>query len=84
MSGVLRRQIEKAREIERRIVQGDARICRPAFGAVCKALWPFKTAEELAFRAGCCVRTAGYEISGERDPSAQSIQAVINEIVPKR
>ncbi len=68
MSGVLRREVEKAREI----------------GAVCKALWPFKTAEELASRVGCSVRAAAYEISGERDPSAQSILAVVNEITPRR
>ncbi len=84
MSGVLRTQIDKAREIERRIVQGDARMCRPAFGVVCKALWPFKTAEELAARVGCSVRAAAYEISGERDPSAQSLMVVMNEITPKR
>jgi hypothetical protein len=84
MSGVLRREIEKTREIERRIVQGDARICRPAFGVVCKALWPFKTAEELAARVGCAVRTAAYEISGEREPSAQSLLAVMTEITPRK
>ena len=84
MSGVLRREIDKAREIERRIVHGDARMCRPAFGAVCKALWPFKTAEELAARVGCSVRAAAYEISGERDPSAQSLMVIMNEITPKK
>jgi hypothetical protein len=84
MHGTLQRQVEGARKIERAIVQGDARLCRPAFGIVCKALWPLKTAETLASIIGCAVRTAGYEISGERDPSAQSILAVMNAITPKR
>ncbi len=53
------------------------------FGAVCKALWPSKTAEELASRVGCTVRTAAYEISGERQPSAQSILSIVAEITPK-
>ena len=84
MSGVLQRRAAQAREIERAIVQGDARLCRSAFGTVCKALWPYKTAEELASRTGFGVRAAGYEISGERHPSAQSIKAIIDEIIPPR
>jgi hypothetical protein len=82
MRTVYEREVANATKIERAIVQGDARMCRPAFGIVCKALWPIKTAEELAARVGCSVRTAGYELSGERDPSAQSLLAVIREITP--
>ena len=84
MSGVLQARVEEARKIERTIVQGDAHLCSPAFGRVCKALWPVKTAEELASRVGCCVRTAAYEIAGDRAPSAHSILAIIKEIVPPR
>lgn len=51
---------------------------------VCKALWPLKTAEELAVRVGCSVRAAAYEISGEREPSALSLLAVMTEITPRR
>jgi hypothetical protein len=54
------------------------------FGKVCKAIWPFKTAEELASRVGCSVRAAAYEISGEREPSVHSLQAVINAMIPQR
>lgn len=82
MSGTLQKQVAKQRQIERTIMQGGARLCSPAFGRVCKTLWPLKTAEELASRVGCSIRAAGYEISGERHPSAQSILAVIAAITP--
>lgn len=73
-------QIGEATKIQRTLVQGTARLCSSAFGRACKGLWPFKTAEELALRVGCAVRTAAYEISGEREPSARSIAAVVVEI----
>jgi hypothetical protein len=82
MHGTLAKRVAEARSIERSIVQGTARICSSKFGIVCKALWPIKTAEELASRVGCTVRTAAYEISGEHHPSSQSILAVLNEITP--
>lgn len=84
MRSVYERNIAEARETERAIVQGDARICSPIFGRVCKAIWPTKTAEELAAKVGCAVRTAAYEISGEREPSAHSLLVVMTEMVPKR
>ena len=84
MHGSFQKRVDEARKIERAIVQGDARMCRPAFGVVCKALWPIKTAETLAALVGCGVRAAAYEISGEREPSALSILAVMTEITPKR
>lgn len=84
MRSVFEERVENARAIERKILRGDARYCSaPPFGRVCKALWPLKTAEELASRTGASVRTAGYEISGEQHPSAQSIRAVLEEIIPK-
>ena len=42
-------------------------------------MWPIKTAEELAARIGCSVRAAAYQISGEQEPTARAIQAVVNE-----
>ncbi len=84
MHGTLQIRVDEARKIERNIVHGAATICRPAFGAACKGLWPHKTAEELASRVGCSVRAAAYQISGEHEPSARSIQAIVNEILPKR
>jgi len=84
MRTVYEREVANATKIQRAIVQGDARLCRPQFGVACKALWPVKTAETLAAIVGCSVRAAAYEISGEREPSALSILAVITEITPKR
>jgi hypothetical protein len=75
-------QVAETTETARTLMRGDARLCSPNFGKVCKAIWPFKTCEELAARVGCSVRAAAYEISGERHPSAQSILAVIDAIVP--
>lgn len=84
MRTVYEREIADAQKIERAIVQGNARLCSPTFGKVCKTIWPIKTAEQLASQVGCAVRTAAYEISGEREPSALSILAVMIAITPKR
>lgn len=84
MRTVYEREIANAAKIERAIVQGGARLCRPAFGAACKGVWPTKTAETLAALVGCAVRTAAYEISGEREPSARSIAVLINEVTKRQ
>lgn len=76
-------RVAEAREIECTLVQGTARLCSRKFGRVCKALWPVKTAEYLAAAVGCAVRTAAYEIAGEREPSARSLLAVCNEIMQR-
>lgn len=84
MRSVYEERVTDARAIERTIVQGAARLCSgSAFGRACKGIWPFKTAEELAARVGCAVRTAAYEISGEREPSARSIAAVVVEMTKR-
>jgi len=83
MRSVYEERISEARETERALMQGAARLCNPVFGRVCKAIWPIKTAENLAGEVGCSVRAAAYEISGERHPSAQSILVVIQAIVPR-
>ena len=83
MRSVYEERVSEAREIERTLVQGTARLCSSPFGRVCKALWPFKTAEELASRVGCAVRTAAYEISGEREPSARSVAVIVVEITKR-
>lgn len=71
----------RAEQIEtvRNLSQGTARICSARFGAAWKGLFPFKAAEELAVRTGCSVRTAAYQLSGEHEPSAKSIAALVNE-----
>ena len=83
MRTVYEERIAEASEIERNLLQGNARICSCPFAIVCKAIWPRKTAEELAAVTGCSVRTASYEISENR-PSAQSISAIVALITPAR
>ncbi len=83
MQSTYERRIAEAAKIERTLVQGDARLCSPNFGKAWKALYPHKPAEQLAAKVGCKVRTAAYEISGERHPSAQSIKALIDAVVPE-
>lgn len=84
MHGVLPHRIDDARKIERTLVQGTARLCISSFGAAWKGIFKHKAAEELALRAGCSVRAAAYEISGEREPSARSLAALIVECTKKR
>jgi transcriptional regulator with XRE-family HTH domain len=70
-------------ETVRKLSHGTARICSARFGAAWKGLFPFKAAEELAARTGCSVRTASYQLSGEHEPSARAIAALVNEIVKR-
>jgi hypothetical protein len=83
MSALLQTRADEARSIERKVLQGTARICIPIFGRVCKAIWPVKTAEQLAAAIDCSVRAAAYQISGESEPSARAV-AVIADLITKR
>lgn len=76
-------KVSEQTEIQRTIVQGTARLCSGNFGKVCKALWPYKTAEQLASLVGCSIRAAAYEISGEREPSARSVAVIVVEITKR-
>ena len=67
-------------QIQRNVLQGNARICSGNFGKHCKVIWPTKTAEHLALAVGCSVRAAAYQISGEHPPSDRAMLAVINAI----
>lgn len=60
----------------------DKIVCRK-FGAVAKLLWPHKTAAHLASIAGANERTATRWISGEFEPPAIVIAAVIVEITKR-
>lgn len=83
MRSVYEQRVAEQIEIRRTIEQSPARTCGPNyFGRVCKVLWPLKTAEELAAKVGCSVRTAEYEVSGERPPSGQSLLVVMAMITP--
>ena len=84
MRSVYEARTSEATKIERTIVQGNARLCSSIFGRVCKAIWPVKTAEQLAAAVGCSVRAAAYEISGEREPSARSIAVIVVKITNRQ
>ena len=84
MRSVYEERVAETRQIERRLVQGDARLCIGNFGRAWKGIFSAKAAEELAARVPCAVRTAAYEISGEREPSARSLAVLIDLVVPRR
>jgi len=83
MRSVYEDRVAEATETQRNLLQGSARVCSANFGKAWKGIFPRKAAEELAARVGCSVRTAGYELSGEHEPSARAIAALINLCVSK-
>ena len=50
------------------------------FGTIVLALWPEDAAAELARRARCTKRAAGFYIHGKRKFSARALNAVIAEL----
>jgi hypothetical protein len=50
------------------------------FGRVARALWPHKTAAELAARAGVTQRAAEFWLAG-REPSARAVAVILNEML---
>jgi hypothetical protein len=83
MSTVYAERVDEAREIERKLSRGAAKLCGPSKFSICwKALFPQNAAAELAARVGCSMRTAEYELSGQQQPSAQSVLALNKEVVP--
>ena len=80
MHGNYERQIANATKIERQICQGGGKIVASYFGPVCKTLWPFKAAAELAAIANTNERTAQRWLSGEFEPPNVVVLAVINKI----
>ena len=70
-----------ASQIGGHVLPPGAKIVPPSnFGPVCKLLWPFKTAAELAAIAGRDERTAKRWLSGEFEPPVIVVTAVINKI----
>lgn len=84
---VMRNQYERATaeqiEIQRHLRQGTAKIVSRKFGAVAKVLWPDKTAAHLAAIADTNERTAWRWLSGEFEPPAIVIAAIIVEITKR-
>jgi hypothetical protein len=52
-----------------------------SFGKVARALWPNKTAAELAYRARVTERAAKYWLAGKRKPSMAAVSAIVAEIM---
>lgn len=81
MHGTIHRSAAAAREIERQICQGDAKIVSAGrFAVVAKALWPLKTAAHIAAIAGKDERTGARWLSGEFEPPGIVLAAILTEI----
>lgn len=57
---------------------------RNAFAIAARALWPRKTAAELAYRANVSERAAKFWLSGDRDPSIDALMVVLDEMRPRK
>lgn len=51
---------------------------RNGFAIAARALWPRKTAAELAYRANVSERAAKFWLSGERDPSLDALMVILD------
>ncbi len=81
MRSVYEEKLARASENARRIRQGTDRIVSASkFGIVAKALWPFKTAAQIAAIAGRDERTAARWLSGEFEPPGIVYAAILQEI----
>ena len=74
-------RVDSARETERQLRQGTAKIVSQNFGRVAKVLWPIKTAACLAAIAKCDERHAKRFLSGEYEPPLSVVLAVIHEML---
>ena len=70
-------------EIDGQFCPATDKIVTRKFGAVAKVLWPFKTAAAVAAIAGTNERTAARWLSGEFEPPAIVIAAIIVEITKR-
>lgn len=57
---------------------------RNGFAIAARALWPRKTAAELAFRAKVTERAAKFWLSGKREPSHDILMVMLEEMRPRR
>ena len=83
MQGNIPFAVASAAEIERRKQTMPDKIVRPQIGSVCKVLWPFKTAANVGSIINASERHASRILSGEFDPPAILIAAIINEITKR-
>ena len=75
--------VATAIEIQGQFRPGKDKIVRRKFGAVAKVLWPVNTDAHVASIADADVRTARRWLSGEYEPPAIVIAAVIVEITKR-
>lgn len=75
--------VATAIEIQGQFRQGTDKIVSPLFGRVAKLIWPVKTAAQLATIARTNERTAARWLSGEFEPPAIIIAAIIVEITKR-
>ena len=80
MRSVYEERVAEASSTARQLRQGTDKIVRRKFGAVAKVVWPHKTAAHLASIARTNERTAWRWLSGEYEPPAVVIAAIIVEI----
>ena len=84
MRTVYEGQVAEATKIERHFRQGTDKIVSAGqFGKVAKALWPLKTAAQLASIAKKDERTAARWLSGEFEPPGIIIAAIVLEITKR-
>lgn len=76
-------RVAEQTEIQRQIRRDPTKMSVSKFGPVAKLLWPFKTAAVLADIAKKDTRTAERWLSGEYEPPAIVIAAIIVEITKR-
>lgn len=76
--------VASAIEMHRRECQTPTKLSVSKFGPVAKLIWPEKTAAAIAHIAGKEIRTAERWLSGEFEPPAIVIAAIIVEITKRQ
>ena len=81
MRTVYEERVAEARAIEGHVIGGrDTCVPVPKFGDVCRVLWPDKTAAHIAAIGQRDERTAKRWLSGEYEPPASVLAAIINKM----
>lgn len=81
MHGILRGSPSVASEMQGQFVPGRDTVVPPTkFGAVCRLLWPEKTAAHLATIGKRDERTAKRWLSGEYEPPIEVLLAVMQKM----
>jgi hypothetical protein len=75
--------VASATELHRQESRAPTKMSVNRFGPVAKLIWPIKTAAVLAEIAGREIRTAERWLSGEFEPPASVIAALIVEITKR-